>query len=86
MLGDYPTHRRLVRDLVVESGLVATFPNYTPSPEAHFPVAINQAYAANTTYCVMKAKLMRTTAYSLWLVACSLNLLLIVRVINHTVL
>lgn len=46
VLGDYPTHRRMVRDLVVESGAVAVFPDYTPSPEARFPVAINQAYAA----------------------------------------
>jgi acetyl esterase/lipase len=46
VLGDYPTHRRLVRDLVVESGAVAIFPDYTPSPEAHYPVAINQVYAA----------------------------------------
>ena len=46
VLGDYPTHRRLVRDLVVESGVTAVFPDYTPSPEAHYPVAINQAYAA----------------------------------------
>jgi acetyl esterase/lipase len=46
VLGDYPTHRRLVRDLVVESGAVAVFPDYTPSPEAHYPQAINQIYAA----------------------------------------
>ncbi|RKR80706.1 acetyl esterase/lipase [Mucilaginibacter gracilis] len=46
VLGDYPTHRRFVRDLVVESGLAAVFPDYAPSPEAHYPVAINQAYAA----------------------------------------
>lgn len=46
VLGDYPTHRRLVRDLVVASGAVAVFPDYTPSPEARYPVAINQAYAA----------------------------------------
>jgi acetyl esterase len=46
VLGDYPTHKRLVRDLVVNSGAVAVFPDYTPSPEAKFPVAINQAYAA----------------------------------------
>ena len=46
VLGDYPTHRRFVRDLVVESGLAAVFPDYTPSPEAHYPIAINQAYAA----------------------------------------
>src|SRR5215470_12988511 len=45
VLGDYPTHRRLVRDLVVESGAVAVFPDYTPSPEARYPVAINQIYA-----------------------------------------
>lgn len=46
VLGDYPTHRRFVRDLVVESGLAAVFPDYTPSPEAHYPISINQAYAA----------------------------------------
>lgn len=46
ILGDYPTHKRLVRDLVVASGAVAVFPDYTPSPEARYPVAINQAYTA----------------------------------------
>jgi acetyl esterase/lipase len=46
VLGDYPTHERLVRDLVAGSGAAAVFVNYTPSPEAHYPVAINQAYAA----------------------------------------
>ena len=45
VLGDYPTHRRLVRDLVVGSGAVAVFPDYTPSPEARYPTAINQIYA-----------------------------------------
>lgn len=46
VLGDYLTHRRLVRDLVVQCGAVAVFPDYTPSPEAKYPVAINQIYAA----------------------------------------
>ncbi|HEX8592000.1 MAG TPA: alpha/beta hydrolase [Pseudomonas sp.] len=46
VLGDYPTHERLIRDLVVNSGAVAVYVNYTPSPEAHYPTAINQAYAA----------------------------------------
>jgi acetyl esterase/lipase len=46
VLGDYPTHRRLVRDLVVNSGAAAVFTDYTPSPEAKYPVAINQIYAA----------------------------------------
>lgn len=46
VLGDFPTHERLVRDLVAYSGAAAVFVNYPPSPEAQFPVAINQAYAA----------------------------------------
>lgn len=46
VLGDFPTHERLVRDLVVGSGAAAVFVNYTPSPEAHYPTAINQAYGA----------------------------------------
>jgi acetyl esterase/lipase len=46
VLGDFPTHKRFVRDLVVESGAAAVFVDYTPSPEAQYPVAINQAYAA----------------------------------------
>lgn len=45
VLGDYPTHKRLVRDLVVKSGAAAVFPDYTPTPDAQFPIAINQAYA-----------------------------------------
>lgn len=46
ILGDFQTHERFVRDLVADSGAVAVFVNYTPSPEARFPVAINEAYAA----------------------------------------
>ena len=46
ILGDFPTHERFVRDLVTESGAVAVFVNYTPSPESRYPVAINEAYAA----------------------------------------
>ncbi|WP_426294791.1 alpha/beta hydrolase [Dyadobacter endophyticus] len=46
VLGDFPTHQRIVRDLVVYSGAAAVFVNYTPSPEAQYPVAINEIYAA----------------------------------------
>ncbi|GGH14984.1 alpha/beta hydrolase [Mucilaginibacter phyllosphaerae] len=46
VLGDFPTHQRLVHDLVIGSGAAAIFVNYTPSPEAQYPTAINQAYAA----------------------------------------
>lgn len=33
ILGDYPTHRRLVLDLVVYSGAAAVFKDYIPSPD-----------------------------------------------------
>ncbi len=46
VLGDFPTHERFVRDLVAASGAVAVFPNYTRSPEARYPTAINQMYGA----------------------------------------
>jgi len=46
ILGDYPTHERLIRDLVTLSGAAAVYVDYTPSPEAHYPVAIHQAYDA----------------------------------------
>lgn len=46
VLGDYPTHERLIHDLVLGSGAAAVYVDYTPSPEAKFPTAINQAYAA----------------------------------------
>lgn len=46
ILGDFPTHERFVRDLVVDTGFAAVFVNYTPSPEARYPVAINEIYAA----------------------------------------
>jgi len=46
VLGDYPTHRRMVRDLVIGSGAVGVFVNYTPTPDAQYPKAINEIYAA----------------------------------------
>ena len=46
ILGDFPTHQRMVRDLVVLSGYAAVFVNYTRTPEAAFPQAINEIYAA----------------------------------------
>lgn len=46
VLGDYPTHKRLVRDLVVESGYASVFVEYSRSPEAKYPTALNECYAA----------------------------------------
>jgi acetyl esterase len=45
--GNFENHMRLVRDLVVGSGAVAVFPEYTPVPEARYPVQIEQAHAAS---------------------------------------
>lgn len=44
VLGDYQTHKRLVRDLVVESGYAAVFVEYSRSPEAKYPIALNECY------------------------------------------
>lgn len=46
VLGDFPTHKRMVRDLVVLSGFCAVFVEYTRSPEARYPQALNEIYAA----------------------------------------
>jgi acetyl esterase/lipase len=46
VLGDYPTHKRMVRDLVVLSGFAAVFVNYTRTPDAQYPRAVNEVYAA----------------------------------------
>lgn len=45
VLGGFDTHERLVRELAHSAGVAVIFVDYTPSPEARFPVAIEQAYA-----------------------------------------
>jgi acetyl esterase len=46
VLGGFNTHERLVRELANKANVVIVFVNYTPSPEARYPVAIEQDYAA----------------------------------------
>jgi acetyl esterase len=46
VLGDYPTHKRMVRDLVTLAGCAGVFVNYTPTPDARYPQAVNEIYAA----------------------------------------
>ena len=46
VLGGFDTHERLVRELANKANTVIVFVNYTPSPEAKYPVAFEQAYAA----------------------------------------
>jgi acetyl esterase len=45
VLGDAGTHDRLVRELVVGTGAALAFVEYDRSPEARYPVAIEQGYA-----------------------------------------
>ncbi|MBE1607010.1 alpha/beta hydrolase [Actinopolymorpha pittospori] len=46
VLGDKDTHDRLIRELAVRAGAVVVFVDYTPAPEARYPVQNEQAYAA----------------------------------------
>src|SRR5262245_26693022 len=46
VLGNAGTHDRLVRELAVGTGAAVVFVEYDRSPEAHYPVAIEQGYAA----------------------------------------
>jgi acetyl esterase len=48
ILGDKETHDRLVREIANGAQAAVAFVNYTPSPEAQYPVAIEQAYTATT--------------------------------------
>jgi len=48
ILGNFGTHERLVRDLAARTCAAFVFVNYTPSPEARYPVAIEEAHAAAT--------------------------------------
>jgi acetyl esterase len=51
VLGDRDTHDRLVREIAVGAEAAVVFVDYDRSPEARYPVAIEQAYAA-TRYVV----------------------------------
>ena len=44
VLGDFSTHERLVRELANSVHAAFVFVNYTPSPEAKYPVSLEQAY------------------------------------------
>ena len=46
MLGDRDTHDRLIRELATGAGVTVVFVDFTRSPEAQYPVAIEQGYAA----------------------------------------
>jgi len=45
ILGSKTTHDRFMREIAVGVHAAVVFVNYTPSPEAQYPVAVEQAYA-----------------------------------------
>ena len=46
IVGNFQNHQRLLRDLVVGSGQVGVFVEYTPLPAARFPTQLEESYAA----------------------------------------
>jgi acetyl esterase len=46
ILGGFDTHDRLVREIANDANAAIVFVNYTLSPEAKYPVSLEQAYAA----------------------------------------
>jgi acetyl esterase/lipase len=57
ILGSKNTHDRLIREIANGANVALVFVNYTPSPEAKYPVPIEQAYAA-TKYIAENGKKM----------------------------
>jgi acetyl esterase/lipase len=45
IVGNFQNHQRLLRDLVVGSGQIGVFVEYTSLPEARFPTQLDQSYA-----------------------------------------
>lgn len=45
VFGNNHTHDRLIRELAVGANAAVVFPNYTPSPEAKYPKALEECYA-----------------------------------------
>jgi acetyl esterase/lipase len=45
IVGNFQNHQRLLRDLVVGSGQIGVFVEYTPLPEAKFPTQLEECFA-----------------------------------------
>ncbi|WP_413709962.1 alpha/beta hydrolase [Rhizobium sp. Rhizsp82] len=61
VLGDADTHDRLVREIANGADAAVVFVDYERSPEARYPIAIEQAYAA-TKYVAEHAKQFKVDA------------------------
>jgi acetyl esterase len=46
IVGNFENHQRLLRDLVIGSGQVGVFVEYSPLPAAKFPTQLEESYAA----------------------------------------
>ena len=46
IVGNFQNHQRLLRDLVVGSGQIGVFVEYTPLPQAKYPTQMEENYAA----------------------------------------
>lgn len=46
IVGNFQNHQRLLRDLVVGSGQIGVFVEYTPLPAAKFPTQLEECYTA----------------------------------------
>jgi acetyl esterase/lipase len=46
IVGNFQNHQRLLRDLVVGSGQIGVFVEYTPLPAAKYPTQLDESYAA----------------------------------------
>ena len=46
IVGNFQNHQRLLRDLVVGSGQIGVFVEYTPLPQAKYPTQMEESYAA----------------------------------------
>jgi acetyl esterase len=46
VLGGFDTHERLVREIAIKANVAVVFINYPLSPEAKYPIALEQVYAA----------------------------------------
>lgn len=72
ILGSKNTHDRLIREIANGANVALVFVNYTPSPEAKYPVPIEQAYAA-TKYIAENGKKLNLDASRLAVVGDSVG-------------
>src|SRR3954454_10539010 len=56
VLGNAQTHARLVRELAVGTGAAVVFPEYSRSPEARYPQAIEECWTAASWVAAGKAE------------------------------